>query len=184
MEENNLRNRGFCFKAFSVLLSFTKNSCCLMFFSFELLKQPYVQRLSSDSTRQWLTGECLLTDTESAHEESCKLKQITNFLDNQIPQFHFLTFFLFSSYKFLYQLLLAGYRQNLLLKPGEVFTSKEQDHALCLATSQNTEGQRASPRQMLKMDLKMKLMTNNNPLKNFQAAPRICGKGLCWFQLG
>lgn len=43
-------------------------------------------------------------------------------------------------------MLLAVYRQNLLLKPGEVFTSKEQDCALCLATSENTEGQRASPR--------------------------------------
>lgn len=46
---------------------------------------------------------------------------------------------------------LAGYRLNLLLKPGEVFTSKEQDRALCLATSEKREGERASPRQMLKM---------------------------------
>lgn len=73
---------------------------------------------------------------------------------------------------------LAGYRLNLLLEPGEVFTSKDQDHALCLATSENTEGERASPRQMLKMALKIKLVTNNYSFKNFQGAPEICGKCL------
>lgn len=73
-----------------------------MFFSFELLKQTYVQRLSSDSTQLWLTGECLLADTESAHGESCELKQITIFLDNKIPFLHFLIFFLiFNIYKFI-----------------------------------------------------------------------------------
>lgn len=58
---------------------------------------------------------------------------------------------------------LAGYRLNLLLKPGEVFTSKEQDRALCLATSEKREGERASARQMLKMALEINLMTNNCP---------------------
>lgn len=77
-------------------------------------------------------------------------------------------------------MLLAGYRLNLLLKSGEVFTSKEQDRALCLATSENTEGERASPRQMLKMALEIKLITYNYPFKNFQGAPKICDKcSLC-----
>lgn len=83
--ENNLRsNRGFCFKAVFALLNFTKNSCRLMLFLSNYSSSLNVQRLSSDSTRLWLTGECLLTDTESADEESCKLKQITYFLETKI----------------------------------------------------------------------------------------------------